>query len=127
MALRFGKISQLQVPCIIICLVFDEERQFVEFVLGLWGDGWFQVKYVLIDIGSQGGSMWLVELSGRNLGARLRVRIVSSGVCQSVAFLRAGALAHDVYVFGVTGAVCADDAYLQQKIITFILQYSSGR
>jgi hypothetical protein len=111
MVLRIGEISQLQVSCIVIGLVLDEERQLVGFVL--WGDGWFQVKYVLVEIGSRGGSTGF-ELGVRNLAARLRVRIVNSGVCQSVAFLRAGAFAHDVYVFGVAGAIGTDDAHLNQ-------------
>lgn len=47
----------------------------------------------------------------------MRVRNVNSGVCQSVAFLRARALAHDVDVFGVAGAVAADQSDLEQIIL----------
>lgn len=55
---------------------------------------------------------WSIQVDGGGgiVGGRI-VRIVSSDVRQSVAFLRARALAHDVYVFGVARPVVADEAH----------------
>ena len=111
----------------IVGLVLDEEREFVGLVRGLGGDGWFQVKYMLLEIGSRGGSVGPELAVGRKLDVSLRVRIVSSGVCQSVAFLRTRAFAHDVYVFGVAGAVGADDAHLQKNVLVFMCWRSGAR
>lgn len=77
------------------------ERELVRLVVGRRRHRRPQVKYV-----------------GRRVELRepgLRVRSVSSGVCQSVALLRARALAHDVDVFGVARAVVAYQAHLQQE------------
>lgn len=75
--------------------------------------------------GVSGGE--LVSLAGvevRSLLWGLRVRIVNSGVCQSVAFLRAGALAHDVYVFGVPRAVVAYQPHLKSDVFSYLVQKS---
>lgn len=89
-------------------VILDEERQPVGLVL-LWRrpDGWLQVEHVPAEIGPDGCRPGMLRL----------VRIVISGFCQSVTFLGAGALAHDVYVFGVAGAVRADqpDLWNQMK------------
>lgn len=60
---------------------------------------------------------WSIQVDGGGgiVGGRV-VRIVSSDVRQSVAFLRARALAHDVYVFGVARPVVADEAHLKRRL-----------
>lgn len=91
-----------------VSVVFDVESKFVGFVSGRGRRRRFQIKYMLVDFDGHGGvlrfhaavgvhSLWLFE--------RMCVRIVSSGIYQSVAFLRTGTLAYDVDIFGVAGTV----------------------
>lgn len=88
---RSGEIGELQMLYVFFGVRVDEKRKFIRFV-GQGESGGF--------IGSEGGS-----LGGSNLDYRLPVKIVISGVCQSVAFFRACTFTYDVYVFGVAGAV----------------------
>lgn len=61
-------------------------------------------KGELVVFGPYGRSVWLRSLQF----SRLRVRIVISGICQSVAFLRACTFTHNIYVFGVSGTIRAN-------------------
>lgn len=91
-----------------VSIVLDVKGEFVRFVSGGGRRRRFKIKYMLVDFDGHGGLLWFHAVVGIHsllFLERMCVRIVSSGIYQSVTFLRAGTLSYDIDVFGVAGTI----------------------